>query len=178
MPERRVVDSLDLDHAAHRHLLGERVAFGRQRRVVVNPAGEHWRQRHDDPLSGRFPAVECDRDAGFVLADRPHRRAQSHDIVSQFLRQALAEGAAQVEELVAQCVPTETTTDVTTDTEPTDTETTETTDTEPTDTETTETTDTEPTETEPPETTETTPTEPPEITQTTPPAPPPGVSGL
>ena len=88
--------------------------------------------------------------------------------VSRRLRRALSEGAAQVQSVVANCTPTEVTTETTetatefTDTAPvkTDTEPTETTNTSETTAETTETTPTEPTTTTP-TTQPTTPTPPP-----------------
>jgi hypothetical protein len=91
--------------------------------------------------------------------------------VDRQLRAALAEGAAQVESVVAACTPTETT-EITTDTEFTDTEPTETTESETT--ETTESEPTETTETTEPTTTETTTSEP---TTSTPPPPPPSDGG-
>ena len=75
-PERFLVDRHALDHRAHRHSLGELVARPRERRVVVDPAGERGRHR-DDGAAGTHLAGD---DSIRVGADRAYRRGELHAV--------------------------------------------------------------------------------------------------
>ena len=72
-PPGRVVEHVELDHRALRHVLHELVAHGAERRVVGDAAGEGRRQGDDDPASRERDRAAgpdgLDDHAGLVLAD-------------------------------------------------------------------------------------------------------------
>ena len=70
-PERPLVDRHALDDAALRHPLGEAVANRRQRRLVVDPAGQRRRHRDDRPPGPHGRAARRSR------VDPVRRRARS-----------------------------------------------------------------------------------------------------
>jgi hypothetical protein len=59
----------------------------RQRRVVVNPAGQQRRSGDDDTPPGEVPGRGLDRRAGPAHGDPANRRAEPDDIVTEAGRQ-------------------------------------------------------------------------------------------
>ncbi|MDD4868387.1 MAG: hypothetical protein PHQ28_15115 [Mycobacterium sp.] len=80
-PERFVVERHALDDRSHGHALGELVAGGRQRRCVVDAAGERGVNGHDHPPGVQVVAMaDDDGDAVVVVADARHRAAEERAI--------------------------------------------------------------------------------------------------
>jgi hypothetical protein len=77
-PERLVVDGMTLHDGAHGGALGELVPRRRQRRLVVDPAGEGRRDGDDDVARTAVAGVRRHRDPDGVLGDAPHGGAQHH----------------------------------------------------------------------------------------------------
>jgi len=82
---------VDLDHAAHRHPLGELVAPAGHGRPVADPAGDGRRHGQDGPAGAHRPPGGLDDHAGLAVADHLHRGAE-HDPLAHGLGQANRDG--------------------------------------------------------------------------------------
>jgi hypothetical protein len=74
---------VDLDHAAHRHPLGELAAPAGQRRPVGEPAGQRRWDRQDRPLRRDRAARRLDHHAAGVVAHHRHRGAEHHPLAER-----------------------------------------------------------------------------------------------
>src|SRR5512132_3441522 len=90
-PERLLVDGVDLDHAAHRHPLGELVAPAWHGRPVADPPGDGRGHGQDRPAGGHRPPRGLDHHPAVAVADHLGRGAE-HDPVAQRLGQPDRDG--------------------------------------------------------------------------------------